>query len=345
MANTVESDFLGALNQSTRATVATEFWGKCGNAQPKGFHSDLTPFWEYYSRACRQALHDAGRHNALRSHADIIEVVRMLKLGATRNEIRTALRSKLSRTHENESELLDSSINLSASLLLMCDFGITPLSFSGRTELSWTQGTLQTFLRDYFNGPLVLSHEGMKLEKTFLAKNLSRIGGIDIIWTENLVDHLRLSNDDTKVHIFHHASFLEYQNHRQLGKPLAQWLSRRDATDARAAMPQHGPRDSPVAVEAPSIDRRLGHCGRLKTELRQIERFHFWRDRLIMLKQAYDEAQPKTLTQWWHDRRNGVQWYTFWVAVLVLVLTIVFGLIQSVEGALQVYASFKSLER
>ena len=42
-----------------------------------------------------------------------------------------------------------------------------------------------------------------------------------------------------------------------------------------------------------------------------------------MLKQAFDEAQPKTIRQWWYDSRNGVQWYTFWVAVLVLVLTVV----------------------
>ena len=32
------------------------------------------------------------------------------------------------------------------------------------------------------------------------------------------------------------------------------------------------------------------------------------------------------------------------VAVLVLVLTVVFGLVQSVEGALQVYVSFKALD-
>jgi ABC-type Fe3+ transport system permease subunit len=64
---------------------------------------------------------------------------------------------------------------------------------------------------------------------------------------------------------------------------------------------------------------------------------------LVMLKQVFDEAQPRTMAQWWHDRRNGVQWYTFWVAVMVLALTILFGLIQSVEGALQVYMSMKSL--
>jgi hypothetical protein len=63
-----------------------------------------------------------------------------------------------------------------------------------------------------------------------------------------------------------------------------------------------------------------------------------------MLKQVFDEAQPKTIRQWWYDSRNGVQWYTFWVAVLVLVLTVVFGLVQSVEGGLQVYVSFKALD-
>lgn len=95
--------------------------------------------------------------------------------------------------------------------------------------------------------------------------------------------------------------------------------------------------------DSKSLDSSLSECGQLSTDNRQIERFLFWRDRLVTLKQVFDEAQPKTLSQWWHDRRNGVQWYTFWVAVVVLVLTVFFGFIQSVEGALQVYTSFKSL--
>lgn len=88
------------------------------------------------------------------------------------------------------------------------------------------------------------------------------------------------------------------------------------------------------------MDRRLTRCGNLNRCHRQVQNFKFWRDRLVILKQAYDEATPSTLSQWWHDRRNGVQWYTFWVAVLVLTLTIFFGLIQSIEGALQVYKAY-----
>jgi hypothetical protein len=92
-----------------------------------------------------------------------------------------------------------------------------------------------------------------------------------------------------------------------------------------------------------NLDQNAINCGYLKTDDRQIEHFKFWHDRLAILKQVFDEAQPKTISQWWYDRRNGVQWYTFWVAVLVLALTIFFGVIQSVEGGLQVYISFLAL--
>jgi hypothetical protein len=80
----------------------------------------------------------------------------------------------------------------------------------------------------------------------------------------------------------------------------------------------------------------------LRTRQRRLENFVFWRDRLVILKQAFDEAQPKALSQWWYDRRNGVQWYTFWVAILVFVTAIFFGVVQSVEGALQVYLAFEA---
>lgn len=90
----------------------------------------------------------------------------------------------------------------------------------------------------------------------------------------------------------------------------------------------------------PYFDSQLMSCGHLKTDDRQIEKFLHWHDRLVVLKQLFDEATPRTLSQWWYDRRNGVQWYTFWVAILVLALTLIFGLIQCITGIMQVYAAF-----
>jgi len=88
------------------------------------------------------------------------------------------------------------------------------------------------------------------------------------------------------------------------------------------------------------VDRRLRKCGQLRADDRQIENFIFWHDRLVMLKQVYDEACPSNVSQWWYDRRNGVQWYTFWIAVLILILTIFFGMVQCIEGAIQVYKAY-----
>jgi hypothetical protein len=72
-------------------------------------------------------------------------------------------------------------------------------------------------------------------------------------------------------------------------------------------------------------------------EDRQIQLFHYWRDRLVILKEAYDEATPKTLKQFWRDRRDRVPWYTFWVGLPLLILGVIFGVVQSVEGGYQAW--------
>lgn len=90
------------------------------------------------------------------------------------------------------------------------------------------------------------------------------------------------------------------------------------------------------------LDSSARECGQLKAEVRQIDNFQYWHDRLVILKQVFDQAEPKNIKQWWRDRRRHVQWYTFWIAALVLALTIVFGLIQCIEGALQVWLAFKA---
>lgn len=95
--------------------------------------------------------------------------------------------------------------------------------------------------------------------------------------------------------------------------------------------------------QAPPIDGKLGKCGTLLTYERRLENFSYWHDRLVILKEAFDESQPKSLAQWWFDRRNGPQWYTFWVAILLFVLALVFGVVQCVEGGLQVAISYRSL--
>jgi hypothetical protein len=43
-----------------------------------------------------------------------------------------------------------------------------------------------------------------------------------------------------------------------------------------------------------NIDRQLGENGQLRLDERQLKNFRYWHDRLVILKQAFDESRPAT---------------------------------------------------
>jgi hypothetical protein len=200
------------LDHDTKREIIKHFWElTVPKEQSCAREINCDPFFQYYTDHCLDALHDRGRHTCARSHRDIIEIVQHLKDGLTRGEIRPLLKSKLSKPMSNEDELLNSAIDLAASLLLMIEIGCLQYGFSGQKQLVWTQNSLESCVRDHFNHAPILGNESVKLEKMFNAWNLGRIGGIEIIWTTNLTDHLRMMGEDKKVAIFQHATFLENQ--------------------------------------------------------------------------------------------------------------------------------------
>lgn len=342
----LDSSLLGIHTRAQR-DVTYLFWGDGSKhlEQSSSRSLDVIPYWEFYIEECKLALHDSGRHIAIRTHADVVEIAAQIQSGLTRAEVKDIIQTKLTSPHNNEDEILENSVDLVSSLLVMIHCGTVKFGFSGRTKLQWVHGSLRQHVEHYFAEPPVLGHERIKLEKNFTGPNLERIAGLEIVWTDNLIDHLRLSDDDTRVHIFHHAAFLECQLHSQ--KSLLPVGVAAETLQTLALLFPKGDTETRKwflkAAATTPLDGRAILYGRLRSDRRQIENFKVWRDRLVTLKQVFDEAQPKTISQWWNDRRNGVQWYTFWVAVLVLVLTVLFGFVQSIEGALQVYASFKSM--
>ena len=76
------------------------------------------------------------------------------------------------------------------------------------------------------------------------------------------------------------------------------------------------------------------------TEDRRADKYKFWGERLSILHEEFKDPHVSSIRQFWHDTRNKPQWYTFWVAMLILLLTLFFGFIQSIEGALQVYKAY-----
>ncbi|KAF9700098.1 hypothetical protein EKO04_002008 [Ascochyta lentis] len=319
----------------TRLSIASSLWGA------QSFIPTSEAYWFFYIAECQRALQDNGQHVLARTHKDVLDTVAHLKADQLREQIRKVLHVKFTKPHHSEIQLVDRSIDLAATLLLMTDVGSIQYGFSGRQRLHWREGTLRECVASGFTPSTSLDHKGIKLQRLFNASSLVRIAGLELVPTTNLLDHLRLTDDDTKLQIFHHASFLKHQTDSSL---FPSGLAEETLRTLALLFPQSDGtlrkwyRRLPMPFP---LDPELVRCGHLKTEDRQFEKFAYWHDRLVVLKQVFDEATPENMSQWWFDRRNSVQWWTFWIAILVLVLTILFGFTQCITGIMQVYAAFK----
>ena len=96
----------------------------------------------------------------------------------------------------------------------------------------------------------------------------------------------------------------------------------------------------------PQLDKGLMRCDHLKSRhrTRRLKRYKFWQDRLGLLEEVADEATPpsRALLRALKDSKRGDGWLNSWVAVVAIGLTLFFGLVQSVEGAIQVYKAYHS---
>ncbi|KAI0518369.1 hypothetical protein F5B22DRAFT_645133 [Xylaria bambusicola] len=133
-----------------KAKICHELWSLRSSLQLYGANVSLTALWDYYLKISTLSLRDGGRHVAVRTHRDVVDVAYLLKAIATRWEVKEALRTKLKKAHANEDELLEHTIDLVESLVIMCDCGISSHGFSGSTEIEWKHGSLKEFLVLHF---------------------------------------------------------------------------------------------------------------------------------------------------------------------------------------------------
>ena len=335
------------LQIPTKCAILNATWGSKYKPQQLVQDGSLgASYLRYYEEQCRNALHFQELKSLIETHADIFDIVERLKdPTATREGIKGYLRSRLPNSNSADAEdILCETTDLAVRAWLMVDVGQLQHGFvPGQKPLLWEEGSLKDLLQTNF-GPsgcapnLIMNN--IKLDRLFTARNLERIAGLQIVWTDNLSDHLRLMVDDTRIAIYHHATFLEHHQNSTVFPPglieetlrtLSLLFPRFDRTSRKWFVSQQ---------RKSGLDSRACSIGHLTTEERQIGSFTFWHDRIGILKQAFDEAEPSTLAQWWCDRRRRVQWYTFWVAAIVLTLTILFGMIQCIEGGFQVYKAY-----
>ena len=331
-------------------------------------------FFARYEALCRLAINRTSSLADL-THHQLCHVRSLLKPGSSREAILSQADWQPSCFATTESQTL---LDLCASVLHLMLVGNCLGKDPYDTPIYWEQGPFfihsnmesaakhdatypfgeltrplkgrKNITAPLTSDPIHVNKDLVRLPHSFTAESIERIAGIEIRWTSNLANHLLLHDDDTKLFLFHDVSILRLHQSCDSSPYTGAFMDETIRTIFMLIPPINGKR-SPwfkrqlKVHDTHAINDRAGLGYRLNSTGRQIDRFHYWRDRLVLLKRTFDEAEPKTLRQLWEDDRRKTQWFTFWVAVLVFVMTIFFGILQSVGTWVQAWASLQQLKQ
>jgi hypothetical protein len=212
--SSLDNSLLDDVPLAIRPLAANYFWGQqSSRSEFPGGKSNLEEYFDSYFKYYTEQYKLIGRHyngeySSVKTHSDIMTIAQLLRQPLLRSEVRKRMSDVLKSADKTKHE---NSINLVARLILMIRIGYVPHEYSKGSYIDWEKGNLREFVHNHFAATPARGHDRIKLEKSFNALNVQRIGGIKIWWTDNLADHLRMMDDDKAVFIFHHASFLEHQ--------------------------------------------------------------------------------------------------------------------------------------
>lgn len=282
--------------------------------------------YDFYFRHYEEHCSNASFRLRACSHRHACQAVQQLSKG-TRETCERALFPLLPAG--SDAIMAGECINFAAKAILFID-----------TKQWQGSETLSDFLARTIASKSTQTDE-FRIPRAFNARSFAKVAAINVQWTRDLASHLEVTGNDSDIAIFHCVTVIDLYEQEQstLGSLFPDGFLAETRRTLSLMLPIA---DSATRSWFKSEQKRLkldpscGSCPHLKASQRHIRDFDFWRDRLIMAKEVFDEHQPKGILQFWRDDRNPVQWWTFWVAIIVFLLT----LIACIEGALQVYKAY-----
>ncbi|KAL8747778.1 MAG: hypothetical protein Q9190_000384 [Brigantiaea leucoxantha] len=355
---------------TTKIAIAQSFWNwpACGNLQQfeaffQGHYHDECQ--KFYWQICSKSW--VGPQGAVTSHQDIVKVAQLLSLEAGRSRGALRLCTKQMLFPSASDEAVQQSIELVIRLSLMLNVRTSMKSLSPATPaVHWNdQSTMEEVVQLQFGSsslPKLKYGEGgvldLPFEVAFTAPNLKRWSGVTVEWTACLADHLRHDHEHRAIRIFPYrqciVALLKGQEVCNEGNHSSQEDRRPEAArlipasvlkEALATLDLLFPPFDPAVVK---FLKQSKHCFSLdgswgRRRPRRLREFSHFRERLLEIHDIFHEPAPGW-SQLWADRRNPQQFYTFWIALLVLALTIVFGLITSIAAIVQCWATIEALK-
>ncbi|KAF2722479.1 hypothetical protein K431DRAFT_345503 [Polychaeton citri CBS 116435] len=199
------------------------------------------------------------------------------------------------------------------------------------SDRSWKgTETLQDFTkRCYYRAEIDPMEPIVRFPREFRAVELEKIAGVKVTWTWNLSEHLAFGDDDGKnrfVRIFNDKRWLSacLESPACTGVPRDVILETIKTLDILFPLG-----NSATSKFLQSQGQSLHLVGPFPDERPRLREFRYWRERLIDLIVEFEEP-PRDWTRIWRDRRYPATFWTFWLGLLIFILTLLFGITASV---------------
>lgn len=270
------------------AIISTLFgtFNDTNGAQNSPLRQSYRHLYSHYE-IVRNLAKSSGFRSYIQSQATppIISDIMQQIQAKTRSEITSDLLQGVPNGTEHADEAVNTFLTFIIRVWLMCRTGDFPGEpRQGQNSVPWLEeSTLSGALENHFHQNIMNGgEEKLRLEKAFKACNFERYGGIRIIWTSNLLDHLRLydpSDEDEpyQLLLFHHVGLLEYH---QKGEIFPEGLVEETLRTLALLLPKYDLATekwfkAQLQLMNHSIDPRASHCKPLDPSQRSTAHFHY----------------------------------------------------------------------
>ncbi|KAF7511175.1 hypothetical protein GJ744_005072 [Endocarpon pusillum] len=281
---------------------------------------------------------------AVKTCSDLNTVMRLIQQSP--NLSRPEIRRELSNTFATATVTgLNSSINLALRLWLMMNFQDTRFETLRHQAscIEWNESsTLHARVAELFpKARWDVSAATSRLTPHFTAVFLTQVCGLQIGWTTSICDHLRLDRYSGTLMIFPYKSHLSHllaSDQVNVKCPIPPDVLRETLLSLDLLFPIWDHATSRLLEDHKQSFHDIGPFSAQSSTL-TLGDFDYWRDRLLELREVLD-APPVSWAQLYRDRRNPQQFWTFWIALFILALT----LLSSIASFVQAWASVKALK-
>ncbi|CAN9271764.1 unnamed protein product [Alternaria sp. RS040] len=328
------------LETTQKCALINAFWPHLSISESDYFEDEYAALFAYWGDTLR-SLRPFGHEFATEEWDGILAILTQLSFG--RDIRREALVSELRKNYQNTS---DKAIACSVELAVRLWIGINVRSkglFVGpeKSKVSYIRWQNDQSLKETVAAPFMNNRKKARsapiflFDDSFTAVGLKDICRLEILWTDNLADHLRLhgSRGERQLSVYKHKICLI--NHRKEPEPM---LIPKDLLDETICtldlLFPEGDEPTETFLNDEKVQMWIENSIDIPQAI-EVDDFEFWRSRLSQLLSLF-YGPPETVRQTLLDRRNTAQFATIWVAIFgVFFLTILFGVLSTVYSAKQ----------